>query len=401
MIVITVRGTGRHHFSTDGAGCSAAILDDKLLAHYFRHLLKHDAGHHGVGTAGREHDDDAYGFVGIGLRDRGCREINRQSKNRYRHTIKQFHVLPPRSMGYRRSTAALDVRSTAGGAIHDPDQLCFDSLVLSDLRPLLHHRTTTITNARIGTNSHAASNARNHSAHALKSRIALIVPPCATSKTNGCLADSSLWQNSPGTAHWLLENLSRDIYVLVPVPYGRLDTPDRALWSAFTLAEFRAVGAPRSLAAHARDVVLFGACYVALDWSSSIYPLGPFNITPWNPPPALSIVWMMLGGLGYAPIIFGTIFAADFIIRHAPGGLLITALTSVVLAGGYTAIAGTLRYFLKSDSRLRDTRQLWLFVAITAVGTAIVAGLYVGVLWATDFLVRESISAAVFRFWLG
>jgi two-component system, LuxR family, sensor kinase FixL len=171
--------------------------------------------------------------------------------------------------------------------------------------------------------------------------------------------------------------------------------------TAFMLADSPIFGPRRSLAAQIRDTVMFAACYVALDWASYIYPLGPFNITPWNPPPALSIVWMMLGGLGYAPIVFGTIFVADVIIRHAPGGLLITALTSLVLAGGYTAIAGTLRYFLKSDSRLRDTRQLWLFVAITAIGTAIVGTLYVGVLWANDFLVRESISAAVFRFWLG
>ena len=28
---------------------------------------------------------------------------------------------------------------------------------------------------------------------------------------------------------------------------------------------------------------MFAACYVALDWASYIYPLGPFNITPWNP----------------------------------------------------------------------------------------------------------------------
>ena len=98
-------------------------------------------------------------------------------------------MFPPRSMDYRRSTAALDVRSTAGGAIHDPDQLCFDSLVLSDLRPLLHHRTTTITNARIGTNSHAASSERIHAAHAPISRSALIVLPCAGRKNHGCLAD--------------------------------------------------------------------------------------------------------------------------------------------------------------------------------------------------------------------
>jgi two-component system, LuxR family, sensor kinase FixL len=167
------------------------------------------------------------------------------------------------------------------------------------------------------------------------------------------------------------------------------------------LVDLSMFGPRRSLAAHVRDTVLFAACYVALDWASYIYPLGPFNITPWNPPPALSIVWMMLGGLAYAPVIFGTIFIADIIIRQAPGGLLITALTSLVLAGGYTAIAGTLRYFLKSDSRLSDTRQLWIFVAVTTIGTAVVGTLYVGLLWANGFLVGELFGAAVFRFWLG
>ena len=80
------------------------------------------------------------------------------------------------------------------------------------------------------------------------------------------------------------------------------------------MAELRADGAPRSLAAHARDVVLFGACSVALDWTSSIYPLGPFNITPWNPPPALSIVWMLLGGLRYAPVVFASILLGELLI---------------------------------------------------------------------------------------
>jgi hypothetical protein len=158
---------------------------------------------------------------------------------------------------------------------------------------------------------------------------------------------------------------------------------------ASMLADLPMFGPRRSLAAHIRDALMFAACYIALDWASYIYPLGPFNITPWNPPPALSIVWMMLGGLGYAPIVFTTIFVADIIIRQAPGGLLITALTSIALAGGYAAIAGTLRYFLKSDSRLTDTRKLWIFIAVTTVGTAIVGTLYVGLLWANGFLVYE------------
>ena len=46
-----------------------------------------------------------------------------------------------------------------------------------------------------------------------------------------------------------------------------------------------------------RDAAVFAPCYVLLDWVSYIHPLGPFNITPWNPQPALAIAWMLLGGL--------------------------------------------------------------------------------------------------------
>src|SRR5205085_8761663 len=118
-----------------------------------------------------------------------------------------------------------------------------------------------------------------------------------------------------------------------------------------------------SPAALARDTVMFASAYVVLDWTSYLYPLGPFNITPWNPAPALSIIWMMLGGLRYAPLIYGTIFVSDVIIRHAPGGIVFSAITSLVLASGYAAMAAALSHFLKSDYRLSDTRQVWIFVA--------------------------------------
>jgi two-component system, LuxR family, sensor kinase FixL len=165
-------------------------------------------------------------------------------------------------------------------------------------------------------------------------------------------------------------------------------------------ATLRSTTASRSLAL-ARDALLFTACYVALDWASYIYPLGPFNITPWNPPPALSIVWMMLGGLHYAPVVFVAAVIADFVIRGAPGGLAVTIATSLVLAAGYAAIAAALRHFFKSDVRLRDTRQLWIFSMVSAGGTALVAALYVGVLWTAGFPVGESFASAAFRFWLG
>jgi len=67
-----------------------------------------------------------------------------------------------------------------------------------------------------------------------------------------------------------------------------------------------------------RDALVFAPCYIALDWASYIDPVGPFNITPWNPQPALAIVWMLLGGLGHAPAVYGTIVLADAVIRGIP-----------------------------------------------------------------------------------
>ncbi len=167
------------------------------------------------------------------------------------------------------------------------------------------------------------------------------------------------------------------------------------------MADFPAMGAHRSFAVDARDALLFGACYLALDWASTIYPLGPFNVTPWNPPPALSIVWMLLGGLRYAPVVFAATLAGDLLFRDAPGGLHISIITSLILSAGYTGVAAVLRLRFQLDGRLRDTRQLWIFVAATAVGAAIIGIFYVAALSAAGFSFRDSFIAVAFRFWLG
>jgi two-component system, LuxR family, sensor kinase FixL len=150
-----------------------------------------------------------------------------------------------------------------------------------------------------------------------------------------------------------------------------------------------------------RDAAVFAPCYIALDWASYIYPLGPFNITPWNPQPALAIVWMLLGGLHHAPAVLATIFAADVLVRHAPGGYGITLLAAATLAGGYAVIAWVLRALLQPAPDLRSTRQLTLFSLTTAAGTAVIGGIYVAVLWSADFLGVSSWLGAWLQFWVG
>ena len=149
-----------------------------------------------------------------------------------------------------------------------------------------------------------------------------------------------------------------------------------------------------------RDAAVFAPCYVALDWASYIDPVGPFNITPWNPQPALAIVWMMLGGLVHAPAVLATILLADVLIRHAPGGYAITAVTALVLAGGYAAIAWALKSLL-SDTGLRSTRQLTIFVMVVVAGTGVVGAGFIGILGAAGLLAETAFSNAWLRFWIG
>ncbi len=149
-----------------------------------------------------------------------------------------------------------------------------------------------------------------------------------------------------------------------------------------------------------RDAAVFAPCYIVLDWASYIDPVGPFNITPWNPQPALAIVWMMLGGLAHAPAVLATILLADIVVRHAPGGYAIAVMTSLVLAGGYVTIAWALKALLR-DTGLRSTRQLTIFVGVVVAGTSVVGAGFIGVLRAAGLLAETPFGSAWLRFWIG
>ena len=150
-----------------------------------------------------------------------------------------------------------------------------------------------------------------------------------------------------------------------------------------------------------RDAAIFAACYLVLDWVSYIDPLGPFNITPWNPQPALAVVWMLLGGAAYSPVVFVAIVAAEWLIRGLPGGLAVALASALLLTGGYVAIAAVLRRLLRPRPSLHTLRQLTLFVAVVAPGTALVAAAFVGLLAAGGQLAPVSVTAGWLRFWVG
>ncbi len=158
---------------------------------------------------------------------------------------------------------------------------------------------------------------------------------------------------------------------------------------------------PTKVIRYLRDAAVFAPCYVLLDWVSYIDPLGPFNITPWNPQPALAIAWMVLSGLGHAPAVFATILVADAVIRDLPGGYGVTLLSAGVLAAGYAGIAWALAQLLRPRPSLHTLRQLTLFIAVVVPGTALIAAGFVGALFFVGHLAPDVALPGWLRFWVG
>jgi two-component system, LuxR family, sensor kinase FixL len=156
-----------------------------------------------------------------------------------------------------------------------------------------------------------------------------------------------------------------------------------------------------AISRYLRDAAVFAPCYVLLDWVSYIDPVGPFNITPWNPQPALAIVWMLLGGLIHAPAVFVTVLLADIVVRNVPGGFALIAATSLVLTLGYAAIAWALRGWLRPEPRLDRVRHLTVFIAVVIPASAAIAVAFVGVLYASGMLNERAFGVAWLRFWVG
>jgi signal transduction histidine kinase len=149
-----------------------------------------------------------------------------------------------------------------------------------------------------------------------------------------------------------------------------------------------------------RDAALFAPCYVALDWASYIDPIGLFNITPWNPQPALAIIWLMLGGLGNLPAVIVTIVASEFIVRQAPGGLAVTLPLGLLLGCCYALMAWSLRRAIHGAA-LRTTAQLTAFTGIVFAGAALISALFIGLLQQSGMIGGLPFLDAWLRFWIG
>lgn len=150
-----------------------------------------------------------------------------------------------------------------------------------------------------------------------------------------------------------------------------------------------------------RDLLILMLGYVALDWASYIHPLHGLNITPWNPAPALGLVFLLRFGSRAVPAIGIAIVLAETMVRGLSISLPVTFLVSGLIASCYWLIARTLEHLLPRDALLSDRRSLLLWSIVVLVGTLTNSGLVVSVLSLAGYVPSIDISTAILRYWVG
>lgn len=158
----------------------------------------------------------------------------------------------------------------------------------------------------------------------------------------------------------------------------------------------------RLLQAPPRVVGAYLVCYVLLDWISYIYPaVPPLAITPWNPPPGLSLALLLRYGASNAPWVFVAAFAADLLVRgpHLPPALMVTIplLTALV----YAALALVLKHVLRFRVDFTHLRDAAVFVLAAAVATGLLALSVVGLLGWAGLLGDAGFVMVAAQFWIG
>lgn len=148
-------------------------------------------------------------------------------------------------------------------------------------------------------------------------------------------------------------------------------------------------------------VAWFLLIYVVLDRVSYIYPVAPLGITPWNPPPGLSLFLLLRFGLQYWPCLLIASLAADVLVRDFPVHWLASLLSCGGITLGYWGAAYVLRERLRLQAQLGNARDLWLFL-LTLLPTALfVSVCYVGVYTLAGAVAVADFWDHVFKFWVG
>ncbi|MCC6193428.1 MAG: MASE1 domain-containing protein [Burkholderiales bacterium] len=148
-------------------------------------------------------------------------------------------------------------------------------------------------------------------------------------------------------------------------------------------------------------VAAYLACYLFLDWISFADPYGPLGITPWNPPPGLSIFMVLHYGPTMAPWLGVAALAAELLIRDVPAPWPVQLAACAWLAASYTAYALLLQRRLRFDPALATLRDATVFTGTTAIAALVIGMGFIGIFVAAGVVPPADFARTVGQFWIG
>jgi two-component system sensor kinase FixL len=148
-------------------------------------------------------------------------------------------------------------------------------------------------------------------------------------------------------------------------------------------------------------MLAFVVLYVVLDWASYVSPFFHLNVTPWNPAPALGLLFIIRRGRTAIAALFIGIIASEILVRHTPGGLLVTFWMGFILTAGYSAIAYLLKRHFPDGGLFRYSRDLLPWAAIVILGSLANGLLFVSQILLTGLVPQIDWDHALMRFWIG
>ncbi len=145
----------------------------------------------------------------------------------------------------------------------------------------------------------------------------------------------------------------------------------------------------------------FIALYIALDAASFIHPLHGLNITPWNPAPALGLVYVLRQARSAQGVLVAAVVASEFLVRGVPLEWWRSLLSALILAAGYLALAAVLRRRMSPGSLLDDRAALLGWMVPVVLGTFLNSVAFLAGLAVLGLLPADGWWSGVIQFWVG
>jgi signal transduction histidine kinase len=141
--------------------------------------------------------------------------------------------------------------------------------------------------------------------------------------------------------------------------------------------------------------------YIALDRVSMIDPIGVFALTPWNPPPGLSVALLLRYGIRFWPWLFVAEFLSNYLVGDRPPSIAINAAASLLIAVAYMGVVALLLGPLKFRADFRRLRDAVVFTVTIAIATGIIAVAFVALSAESGLVAGDEFGPSVVRFWVG